>query len=500
MRAVNERQGVHRRKGIRSALVTNLDELIPELRELLAEKCREGHVPGAAVAVCVGDEVIELAHGVLNLDTGVEVTTDSLFQIGSISKTYTATLVMQLVDEGVVELDAPVRSYVPEFSVADQLATETVTVRQLLSHTSGIDGDVFDDYGRGDDALARYVAALRDKRQLYPPGELVSYCNSGFVVLGRLVERVRDLPSWDAALREHLLKPLGVSQTTSLPEEAIMFRAAVGHIYGPDGGLQVVPTWALPRTLGPAGASICASARDVLAYARMHMRGGLAADGTRVLSAESAAAMREIQALMPEIDNLPRDARGLGWHRAGLPHGKAAYGHDGDTIGQYALLQFFPENGIGFVVLTNGGTPAHLFRAVRARVYALADAEPAPLPVPPQAPPLVPEDAVRFLGRYESGARRHDIVGLADGGIGYVDSYLGAMSALADADDEPTTLVGLSPTALITAEPGGGEHGVFNFLEPDADGRPRYLYSGRQIAVRVEGTAAPSTRHESPGR
>jgi CubicO group peptidase (beta-lactamase class C family) len=464
--------------------VTDLYELASELQTLLEEKCREGRIPGASVAICVGDEVIELATGVLNVDTGVEVTSDSLFQIGSISKVFTATLVMQLVDEGLVELDVPVRTYVPEFSLADQAAAEAVTVRQLLSHTGGFDGDVFDDFGRGDDAVTRYVEAMKDKQQFFPPGKLFSYCNSGFTVLGRLVECVRGLSSWDAALRKYLIGPLGLAYTVSLPEEAIKFRAAVGHLSDDGDEQRVAPTWALPRALAPAGASICASARDLISFTQMHMRGGIANSGTRVLSGESAAAMREPQVTVPATDGLPPDAWGLGWVRLGLPGGKAVYGHHGETIGQQALLRFLPEHGIAFAVLANGGAPMHVFQAIRSRIYALAGIEAPPLPSPPETP--IEIDADRFIGRYENSVTRFDITRSADSGLAYTESYIGAVAESANENLEPTALVGLTPTVLITAKPNGGDHRTFGFPAPHFSGRANYLYSGERVAVRVD--------------
>src|SRR3954463_14985924 len=104
---------------------------------LLAEK---HGVPGATLAILDGDEVGEAAYGVLNVRTQVEATPDSLFQIGSITKVWTATLVMQLVDEGLLDIDQPVVKYLPEFKVADAEVTKTVTTRHLLTHSSGIDG------------------------------------------------------------------------------------------------------------------------------------------------------------------------------------------------------------------------------------------------------------------------------------------------------------------------------------------------------------------------
>src|SRR5262245_42703805 len=117
----------------------------------LAE-ARERHgTPGASIAVLTSEGVSSAASGLLNIATGVDATTDSLFQIGSITKVWTATLVLQLVDEGLLDLDAPIRTYLPDFRVADEETSRGVSARHLLTHTSGIDGDHFADTGRGDD-------------------------------------------------------------------------------------------------------------------------------------------------------------------------------------------------------------------------------------------------------------------------------------------------------------------------------------------------------------
>src|SRR4051812_32194223 len=134
---------------------------LTDLQEILDKAVAGAGLPGASAAVLVDGEVIEAAAGVLNVRTGVEATTDSLFQIGSITKVYTTTLIMQLVDAGLVDIDAPVRTYIPSFRVADDAASAAITVRHLLTHTSGFDGgDFFFDGGRGDDTMERYVAGL----------------------------------------------------------------------------------------------------------------------------------------------------------------------------------------------------------------------------------------------------------------------------------------------------------------------------------------------------
>src|SRR5262249_54310070 len=159
--------------------------------------------------------------------------------------------------------------------------------------------------------------------QTAPVGAAYSYCNSGFVVLGRIIE-VLDGRGWDESLRKRIIQPLALSQTVTLPEEAILRRAAVGHRGHPHED-EPVSTWALARALGPAGL-VTASAGDVLTFARMHLDGGVATDGTRLLSSESAAAMREPVRPIPSFGGRG-DAVGLTW-RLVKWGGRMTFGHD----------------------------------------------------------------------------------------------------------------------------------------------------------------------------
>jgi CubicO group peptidase (beta-lactamase class C family) len=155
--------------------MTPMDNLAATLQSRLDLLRAEHGVVGASVAVQQGDRVIEAVSGLTNVRTGVEVTPDTIFQLGSISKVYTATLVMQLVDDGLVDLDIPVATYLTSFTNADATAAATITVRQLLSHVSGMDGDVFDDFGRGDDCVEKYVDAMSGLAQTSRPGAFFSY-------------------------------------------------------------------------------------------------------------------------------------------------------------------------------------------------------------------------------------------------------------------------------------------------------------------------------------
>ncbi len=150
------------------------------LKDIVAESMDRWTVPGVTVGIW-NDGTQELyAFGTANLETGYEMAEDTILQIGSISKIFTTTLLMTLVDEGLIDLDDPVSKHLPGFRLTTQGTEDKVRIRDLVSHVSGIYGDHFDDFGWGDDALAQYVASMSDLRQVYEPGTIWSYTNSAF--------------------------------------------------------------------------------------------------------------------------------------------------------------------------------------------------------------------------------------------------------------------------------------------------------------------------------
>jgi dipeptidyl aminopeptidase/acylaminoacyl peptidase len=375
----------------------------------LAERFR---VPGAALGIVRGDELVELAYGVTNVDTGVDVTPDTLFQIGSITKVFTATAVMRLVDAGRLDLDKPVVSYLPELRLADPEVTGQVTMRHLLTHTSGVDGDFFHDTGRGDECLARYVAALPEVPQNHPVGATFSYCNTGYSIAGRVIEVLTE-QVWDEAMREQLFAPLGLRHTVTLPEEAVLHRVAVGHVHEADEPPRRTEVWAIPRSAGPAGI-LNSTVGDVLAFARLHLAGGVKADGARLLSAQSAAAMQAEQARLPSR-HLLVGSWGLGWWRDDWD-GTQVVGHDGGVIGQSAYLRVLPEHDLAVVLLTNGGFTRDLYETLlREIVRELTGVEMRRPLTPPAEPPAV--DFGRYEGRYERTGARYDVERGGQGGL-----------------------------------------------------------------------------------
>jgi CubicO group peptidase (beta-lactamase class C family) len=372
-----------------------------------------------------GREVAAAAHGVLNAETGVRTTADSLFQIGSITKVWTTTMIMQLIEEGRLSLDTTVAEVLPGVRLGREDASAEIAIRHLLTHTSGIDGDIVTDTGRGDDCVALYAGELGGAARIFPPGAAYSYCNSGFVLLGRIIE-VLDGRIWDASLRERLIGPLGLTRTVTLPEEAIRHRTATGHRERPRED-QPVSIWGLPRSVGSAGL-ITSDVHGVLAFARLHLDGGVTRDGIRLLGQASAEAMQQQRAEIPGLGE-SGDAIGLGWrlHRWG---GRRIFGHDGGTIGQTAYLRIDPEARVAACLLTNSPQSQSLFRRLFSEVfsdYAGVTVPPGPGPAPGPANP----DVERHAGRYERTSWRYD-VSVRDGMLHVVSGASGDRSAFSD--------------------------------------------------------------------
>jgi len=367
-----------------------------DLQSRLDDVIAQHKVPGAVLGILDGDEVTVFASGLANKGAGIETTTDTLFQIGSISKVWTASLVMMLVDDGVLDLDEPVVTYLPEFKVADPDVTAKVTLRDLLSHRSGIGGDHILDTGRGDDTLERYVETCADLGQEHDLGATMSYCNTGYSVAGRVIEKVTG-KTWDQVLRERLLAPLGLTHTNTLPEEAIVFRVAAGHVKLPGTDEeQVSPMWVLPRSAGPAGL-INSTATDLLTFARLHLDDGRAPDGTQLLSPASVKQMQEAQIEVPDRWTLG-DRWGVGWILFDWD-GHPGYGHDGSTIGQRAYLRVVPEARLAVTLLTNGGDSGGAFRTLLTEIVRdRAGIEVPPMPTAPDTPPSI--DFSKYEGTY----------------------------------------------------------------------------------------------------
>lgn len=462
-----------------------------DLNQHLKRAIRRHGVPGAAVAVSSGRRIVATAAaGVTNLDTQVPVTTDAVFQIGSITKIFTTTLIMQLVDDGLLELDVPIARYLPEFRIADATAQRTITTRHLLSHTSGIDGDYFPDSGRGDDAIARFMDQIALVPSLYPPGERMSYCNVGFAVLGRIVEVLRR-ETWDRAMRKRIFEPLRMTHAMTLPEDALRHRCAVGHVPDPKKPKEMVvaPMTHLSQGQKAAGATPAMCVEDLLKFAWMHLDHGRAGDGTRVLSARSARAMQRRQIALPR--NMPYgiDAWGLGWILCNW-HGHRVVGHDGGTIGQYSFLRVSPTRRMAFALLTNGGNAGLLYQELVDALFGARIGRREPRVAEPN--PTLRPDPARYVGRYENIGQVY-VVKERGKARGKKPSSHGGLSV--SVSPKPGSFggaIGDAPLAFIdrsAAVPRSGnplfDRTILQFSTPD-DGRSQFLQVGFRQLRRVD--------------
>jgi CubicO group peptidase (beta-lactamase class C family) len=319
-------------------------------QDKVRELADELDVPGVAAGVLVDGEEHYAFAGVTNVDHPLPVDETTLFQFGSTGKTYTATAMLRLVDQGKVSLDEPVRTYVPELRLKDEDVAATVTVRQLFNHTAGWEGDLMDDTGEGDDALEKYVERMATIEQVTPLGSTVSYNNASLSLAGRVIEKVTGL-TYEKAMSQLVLEPLGLKETFFFRDEIMTRRFVVGHAIKEGAKPTVSRPWGMPRGGSPAG-GMSATARDQLAWARFHLGDGSAPDGTRLLSEELLRQMQEPTAEM--AGSALGDAVGISWLLAQRGDVKTV-AHGGTTIGQHSEFVMAPERGFAVISMTNCG-------------------------------------------------------------------------------------------------------------------------------------------------
>ena len=378
------------------------------LTDYVQQKMEEHRVPGVAVGVFYEGKTNTAAFGVTNIEHPLDVTTETLFQIGSITKTFTTIVMLRLVEMGKIDLDATVRTYIPDFKVADEDASAKATVRHLLTHTGGWVGDFFEDPGPGSEALAKYVANMAKLEQMAPVGTIYSYNNAGFAVAGRIIEVITGKP-YEDVLKEFVLDPLGLTHCYFEAGDVITHRFVVGHDEE-DEKVKVARPWPLGRCLYPVGGITC-DVHMLLRYGRFHLGNGTTEDGVQVLSQDS---MRRMQSSQVEIW---KDAAvGLSWHISDWD-GLQTIGHGGGTNGQVTLLTLVPEHSAVLVILTNADKGSDLIDDVQRwfmKTYFSAERkEPEPMD-------STEEELRAFVGRYERPSAEIELGLLAGQLVGQV--------------------------------------------------------------------------------
>jgi CubicO group peptidase (beta-lactamase class C family) len=383
------------------------DPTFERIAAVVTEKMKEYQVPGVSIGIIRDGVVSTRGFGVTSVDHSLPVTDSTLFQVGSITKTFTGTVLMKLVEQGRVRLDAPVRTYLPDFAVRDAAASRDATVMDLLTHMGGWEGDVFEDTGSGADAVATYVTQLRGVEQVAPLRTVWSYNNSGFVVAGRIIEVVTG-KSYEAAVEEMVTAPLGMRNTYITPGDVMTMRFAVGHNSSPKGP-QVARPWPIGRYAHPAG-GIISTVRDLLTYAQFHMG---VSNAPAMFSADTLRRMHETVLTKQGSD----EEMAVTWHvtKGG---GVRRVGHGGATVGQQALLTFVPERTFAIALLTNATSGARLnqdvARAAMKEYFDIEDRDPTPSSTQPDLAPY----AARYSRTYA------DVVVTAENGTLLVQTII----------------------------------------------------------------------------
>ncbi|MGW6793672.1 serine hydrolase domain-containing protein [Streptomyces chartreusis] len=450
-----------------------------EFRERLTELSHKFGVPGASAALLSDGNVISAVTGTLNSATGAPVLPQTLFAAGSVTKVFTSSLVMTLVDEGQLDLDTPVHTYLQDFTLADPDRAAVITPRMLLNHSSGMPGNYMPDLPPGDDVLERLMQDLRTMPVIGDPGHMWSYSNMGMSTLGRIVE-VLTGQTYELALKARILEPLGVNAASDA-EELLLHSTAIGHIIDPVAGtVSPTPRLRLGPENGPAGSRLWLDADALIALGQMHID-GKSRDGRQILSRD---ALREMQT--PQYDDfLPFHVFnnfGLGW---GIYRGgdDPVLVHTGANLGMHSSLYAIPRQGVVLGVLTNGANGhlmlAEFTTALLEENFGVKGFTPAG-----EALKETEIDREAFIGTYES----------VDGKIS-VEDHDGKLHVKIIPNDhfavwnklmDPGKEVRAIPLRCIDPDRprfmlGAGEieTGVpVEFYNPDADGRPTLIRVG----------------------
>jgi CubicO group peptidase (beta-lactamase class C family) len=347
-----------------------------ELDAVLQEIMERWDVPGLAVGLVQGNEIVYAkGFGVQSLETQAPVTLDSVFCVQSISKCFVATAVMQLAERGKIDLDAPIVQYLPYFQMDDERCRQ-ITIRQALSHTSGMPDMEEIEYvelvshpEHDDGAAERYVRGLRDRKLIANSGERFSYSNIAYNVLGDMLAKVSGT-SFEEVMRENILLPAGMPNSTFIPADVPNSLLAVPHLRLPE--MKVNPTYPYHRADAPAS-FLHTTVVDMCHWGITALHRGSYL-GQSILSSAGYDLMWTAVADRGNPRPNMYEEMGLGWT---LGHYKdvRTVCHGGGGFGGTAFLLIMPEKNCAAVILCNEESNAHV-RVSRAVADTLLNEEP----------------------------------------------------------------------------------------------------------------------------
>ena len=334
------------------------DPRFDAVASLAAQKMKEYGVPGVAIGIIANGKTTTRGLGIINVEDSLPVTVHTVFPIASISKTFAATAMMRLVEQGKVNLHAPVRTYLPDFRVRDATVSDSVTVWHLLTHLGGWEGQVSGP-DRGAETMSYFMSTITELMQVAPPGAAWSYNNAGFSIAGRVIEVVQGT-SINRAISDLVFKPLGLEHAGTTTGEFIVNRFASGHSTR-DGKAVLQRPFTPSSSVTAGGVGLCIT--DLMSYAAFHMGDGTSASGERVLKRETLQSMREPQLRKQSSD----DDIGLPWHIRQVGNVRTL-AHGGTLGGHILLLELVPERGFAIAILTNSNAGWKLIQDVERDV------------------------------------------------------------------------------------------------------------------------------------
>ena len=319
------------------------------LDNYLQNVLKENNIAGMSVAVTDKNGVIYAnGFGVESVERPVLTSTpETLYKIASVSKVFNAANIMCLLDQGLLELDVPVKRYIPELELSREGAADTVTLRHLLTHTAGLTDAIYKNGPRDERDLGRRVAELFPTLEMFSmPGDGVFlYSNYGFVLASYLAERVTG-KTYSQVVQENIIEPLGMDRTFYDIHQWCTYPISLPHKAAEGGSLEVIHNITSEGTRFGSG-EIFSNVLDLCKLERMFLRGGVADNGTRIISEKRLAEMTSRQV----------DRKDGGWHGLGIHHrnygSHVCYGHTGWLSAYRTNMFVCPEKGCGAVLMLN---------------------------------------------------------------------------------------------------------------------------------------------------
>lgn len=318
--------------------ITNAD-----LQAKVEQIVEQHRLPGAVAAIWQDGQYAEAATGIRNVNTGDPMTPDTSFITGSVTKVWTTTLLMTLVDEGLIDLDCPIIKYAPDIQFgADPDVARNLTIKHLVNHSSGVDvGDLFVASREYPDGVEDYVEPISRAGKLTAPGVWASYNNIGWIVLELVLRRITGR-NYHQLLTDRILDPLEIPRTVLSIADAALHRTTVGSFPVGFGQHEATPQLLFPSAWSPAGTTLITTVADTVKFFRSHLDGGITPDGYRLLTHASAEAMT-----IPTIQDPtgPQSGFGLGWRFAQRDRPQVLF-HAGTSIGGRTFALISPADNL----------------------------------------------------------------------------------------------------------------------------------------------------------